>query len=103
MTLLNKGDKLQVNADNCYMFPIGTILTVLVSDTSCYVVYDHFSTDDPHKPNTSISWHRSYLTENVLVLIPHNAQQNSMLICECGKEKHGFTSHSLWCQKYRLN
>lgn len=22
-------------------------------------------------------------------------------ICECGKEKHGFTSHSTWCKKWK--
>jgi hypothetical protein len=23
-----------------------------------------------------------------------------VLICECGKDKHGFASHSTWCKKY---
>lgn len=22
------------------------------------------------------------------------------LICECGKDKHGFTTHAYWCKKY---
>jgi hypothetical protein len=24
------------------------------------------------------------------------------LICECGKDKHGFAKHSTWCKKYFL-
>ena len=32
-----------------------------------------------------------------------NKNELQKAVCECGKDKHGFASHSRWCQKFEEN
>lgn len=114
---LKIGDKLEVATDQ-YESPKGTILTVTKVYNSSS---NNFEATDPAGiifwfwdlsitggylksispgplPFVPIPNHVAYPTWKIEDIKPW-VKFNPIPICECGADKHGFASHSTWCEK----
>jgi hypothetical protein len=106
--MVNIGDKLEVMI-NSYVVPKGTILTVKKPLDAAGIFY----TDNPTGKDTCLGfWDISLTSGHLKIVKTHpllaalnrelaimgiTKEQVKVKICECGKERHGFASHSRWC------
>lgn len=108
------GDQLETTISfPAYSLTPGTILTVkkVLNDT-----WNTFYTNDPiHGSSCLYFWDAALTTGNLKPISYINYQGgrvsfanegikplekiNLNPVCECGKDKHGFASHSNWCGK----
>lgn len=95
---LKPGDQLEITGDSSG-YPIGTILTVLFGNDICH---DIFVTNAPNGNTWTVAWYMDDIMNGSLKpLVSSPIPQSQVPICQCGTDKHGFATHSTWCDKYK--
>ena len=99
---LKVGDKVELIRD-CLYFSIGTILTIVELDNPDIGYPQSFRTEETKRFQFGTWWDKSHFTLGILRLAnSSNILQNQVPTCQCGKDRHGFASHSQWCDKYSI-